>query len=587
MAVGSRVGAAIADHLVRSMVSTKVQLAPHHVDLAMGIQEAFFGLTGQELSANFGPILRRLVETGELDPSTARLLTFVAKGRGQLATLIGHTVAGTALSTGLGALLSNFLQPATGRLIAQNPALPIGIDAVARATATGQLDGLDGNFEAAQQGIDGRKFGILTNLARPDPDIGVVLELVNRNELMEPDGLALLRRMGFRSVDAERIMSTRRSLIDPSRLADAVTFGAITQDQASTMALHTGLSREDFDLLVRANGAPPDPQTLAFALRRGIIDHATYVKGLTQGPLRNEWIPLMERIVLQPMSIEAAIEGAVQGALSETQSRSIAEQNGLIPEHWQPLYDIAGNPPGVQEMITMWHRGVLTKDQLIQGIRESRLKNKYVQAVIDGSETLPPEDTIGIMVREGSITLERGLDLLRKRGFATDIAQALIDKALAQRHAKSRDLAESQIVELYQDEAIDATQATDMLTALGYSGDEAAMVLSLYDLKRLRQFRQAVVARIRSAYVTRHVDDNEAVTALDATGTPPDQRNQLIQLWALEREVSTKELTLAQIHAALKAGLIDVDEFNLRLRGMGYSQPDADLLTALYTPKAP
>src|SRR5256885_407543 len=191
MAVGSRVGAAIADHLVRSVVSTKIRMADHHVDLAMGIQEAFFGLTGQEVSANFGPILRRLVETGELDPGTARMLTFIAKGRGQLATLVGHTVAGTAISTGLGALLTNFMQGATGRLIAQNPALPIGVDAVARAAATGQLAGLDGAFEAAQQGIDGRKFGILTDLARPDPDIGVVLELVNRNELMEADGLAL------------------------------------------------------------------------------------------------------------------------------------------------------------------------------------------------------------------------------------------------------------------------------------------------------------------------------------------------------------------------------------------------------------
>jgi hypothetical protein len=585
MAVGSRVGAAIADHLVRSVISTKVQMADHHVDLAMGIQEAFFGLTGQELAANFGPILRRLVETGELDPSTARMLTFIAKGRGQLATLVGHAVAGTAISTGLGALLTNFLQPATGRLIAQNPALPIGIDAVARAAATGQMNGLDGAFEAAQQGIDGRKLGILTDLARPDPDIGVILELVNRNELMEADGLALLRRMGFRGVDAQRVMSTRHTLIDPSRLADAVVFGAIGQDEAAIKALHAGLPREDFDLLVRANGQPPDPQTLAFALRRGVIDHPTYVKGLTQGPLRNEWIPLMERIVLQPMSVEAAIEGAVQGALSEAQSREIAAQNGLVPEHWKPLYDIAGNPPGVQEMVAMWHRGILTRGQLEQGIRESRLKNKYVQPVIDASETLPPEDTIGIMVREGSITLGRGLDLLRKRGFSADIAQALIDKALAQRHAKSRDLAESQIVELYQDEAIDATRATDMLTSLGYGADEAAMILALYDLRRLRQFRQAVVARIRSAYVTRHIDDNEVVTALDATSTPPEQREQLVQLWSLEREVSTKELTLAQVHAAMKAGLIDAAEFNQRLRGMGYAQPDADLLTALYVPR--
>jgi hypothetical protein len=307
-------------------------------------------------------------------------------------------------------------------------------------------------------------------------------------------------------------------------------------------------------------------------------------KGITQGPLRNEWFDVVESLGQVPMSTADAIEAAVQGHLSLDQSRAIARQNGLLPDHWQPLYDTAGSPPGVQQMVSMWHRGQLTKPELVQGIQESRLKNKYIERVIAASETLPPERSIISLVTKGALTSEQGYSLLLKRGYAPDIATALIGEAHVTKNAKTRDLAESQIVALYEDQAIPVADATQMLDDLGYSADETSMILTLADLRRVRKYTDAAVAKIRSAYVARRIDENTAATTLDTLRVPPTQRDTLLQLWSLERDVSTKELTLAQAHAALKAGLIDVNEFGDRLLGMGYAAADAAILTMLYAP---
>ena len=74
-----------------------------------------------------------------------------------------------------------------------------------------------------------------------------------------------------------------------------------------------------------------------------------------------------------------------------------------------------------------WHnRGLMGTAEVVQGLRESRLNNKYIGLVLSASEALPPMETIRSMYNHATIDKERALDLLGKHGYAPDVAQRFI-----------------------------------------------------------------------------------------------------------------------------------------------------------------
>lgn len=576
--LGGRVGARVASYLTNAHIANKQASIGLTAQTGALIWKQFFDGTGAELRNTMGDTFRLLAEHPATDPSVKPILKFLSRGQGEMASFIGGSITGSVISGGIGDLITNLLAPAIHGIIATQPHNILTPTDVANAQVRGIGIGQDYATEAAQSGLNSDRYNALVRLNTVRPDVSIILELLNRGEISEGSARGALIQLGYASEDLDGILATRRTLIDPARLADLVTFGVLSEEDATPMAVVTGISAADFHTLVLGNGTPPDNQSLAFAYRRGVIDKDRFIRGLTQGSLRNEWIPYVEQMVLTPMSTSDAVESVVQSELTDDQGRTIARQNGLIPEHWDPLVAIAGNPPGVQEMISMWHRGILTREQLVKGIQESRLKNKYIEAVISSGETLPPERTIVSLVSKGSLTPERGMDLLLKRGYAQDIAQALLDEAQANKTVKQRDLTASQIVTLYLDRAIDETAALSMLATIGYDADVAKWELSIADLQRVKKFNDAAIARLHSQYVAFRIDANTVSSTMDSLGIAPGERDDLLALWDIELNVSTKQLTLAQIESAWKKHAIGDQELHDRIRGIGYSEDDTIIL---------
>lgn len=576
--VGGRIGGKVAAHVANAVVSSRAQSAFITRNVARLVWKDFFDGTGAELRNSMGPLFKQLADDPSMDANLRPLFKFLARGQGELATLIGYTVAGGVVSQGLGAFITNALEPVVGPAIAGFPNMLLTQSDAVQAEARGMQGAYDMRYEVRQQGIDSGKFDVLVDLARNRADATVILDLVNRGIMTEDFAVAQLRRLGYDTGEAGFILATRRLLLTPAELADMVVRGIATESDAAAVAAQSGLSTEDFHALVLDTGEPPSTQDLLFLHRRGFIDQARLERGIHQSRVRDEWIDAIEALSFVPMSTADAVEGAVQGHLTIEQSKAITAQNGLLPEHWQPLYENAGNPPGVQEMISMWHRGVLTRDQLVAGIRESRLKDKYIDFIIAAGETLPPERTIVSMVSKNAITPARGMTLLLERGYAPDIAQALLSEAHSTKTAATRDLTQAQFVALYEDRAITAQQLHDFLAKLKYDDEEIAWLQMLADLRRLKKFTDAAIAKIHTQYVSYRLSSTDATTALDALLVDPNQRNDLLALWDIERTVNAKQLTLAEIMAAHKKGIISDMGAYQRIQNIGYSADDAAVL---------
>lgn len=190
-------------------------------------------------------------------------------------------------------------------------------------------------------------------------------------------------------------------------------------------------------------------------------------------------------------------------------------------------------------------------------------------------------DNIRQAVRNGSIDAGQGVRRLMDLGYNNEDAHMLIDSVKTEKLEKTKDLAVTQITELYEIQAIDQGTAIGLFEAMGYDSDEANFILALADSRRLVRFQNAALNRIHTLFVQHRLNITEASIAMDGIGVASTQRDELIQLWELEKAANVKPLTLAQLTSAFKKDIISEEEYTVRLHGLGYQDRDADIIAAL------
>jgi hypothetical protein len=581
---GGRIGGRIAGLVGETMVSTRQRMAAFQRAQVAGHLDDFFDKVSGEIRHTTGPLFAPLADHPDMPADMKPLFQFMARGSGQWQTFLGQAIVGNVLGTGLGSLLDNILGPAVQALIASQPHSVLDPSTAAKAFTTGFTHGMDMDYEARKSGVPSTAFQVLTDLAYTRADVGTIIDALNKGTIDEATATVLFTRLGYNSFDAAMVLNSRHAIIDAARLADLVTFGVLSEDAAKPMAAKAGMQAADFDLLVQGNGQPPSIQELLFAYRRGVIDKTRLLRGVMQGPLRNEWFDVVESFGQVPMSTADAIQASIQGNLSQAQARQIATANGLIPEQFDPLWNTAGTPPGIQEMLHLLNRNIATEAQVRQSITESRIKNKYVDLILQSRFELPTQAQILSMLRKGIITEARGRELLGWRGYQPDIVNALILDVAHESTTTAKTLSLTAIRELLLDKAITDAQALERIQGLGYSPSDAALELELITQQRTQRYVGAVVTRIHREYVTGLLAEAEARDALNQLLLPADQITTYMDLWVIERSTVRRTLTEAQVASAYKKGLIESTEALQRWSTMGYSDADTAILLALATP---
>lgn len=585
-ASGPNLGSKIAQIVSHAHVNVRRKMAPETLKLFMQMQEAFFTLTGNEHRATTGGFWRDMLATGKLSGPAADTARFLADGHGQWQTLLAGTATGAAMSGGILDVVTNEFAVATQALLALDPHKLIDPSDAAAAAARGIWDYDTARVEANKAAINNDRFRVLWELNRSIPPVAELREMVNRGLLNESDGQHAIERGGLDARWSQSLMEMRHVPLTPEQLADLVTFGVLTEQEATPLAALSGVTAADFHRLVLGNGQPPSTEQLLFAYRRKVIDKARLLRGITQGPVRNEWFDVLESLGSIPMSTADAISAAVQGHLTHAQALEIATQNGLEPSQFEPLFLTAGSPPGAQEMLSLRRRRLISDAELRQALTETRLKPKYVDLIVRTEDVLPPMVTIRSAYAKGAIDHARALDLLAQHGYSAQNADMILAAAHSEKMATVRHLTEVQVMKLYSNRTIDRAAAGAMLSALGYDPTDIEWIFDLADEDRHQRLITAALNKIRAEYVGRHISEDVAQAGLDVLQIPVDQRDDLLMIWDLERSTVTKTLTLAQAASAFKKAIIAEDDFRNRLAGMGYPPADIDILVQLETPAA-
>lgn len=580
---GGKIGARVAKLVADANIYTRQRMGPHNKAVALSTLGDFTDLMSDESKEAIGPLLRRLSEAPDLSPEARSLLGFMTVKRGQWQALAAGSATGAAFGGGLINLLTNELNPGILRLIAGNPNNILSPDVAAQAAARGLSGPPTWDVEANKSGISDERFATLVELSHRLATAVDVNDLVNRGVIGLEVGRKELRRNGYDDRTAGWLLALRRFVPSPADLAAMWNRSIVSTEEGARLAAMSGVDADDWHRLTELGGEPLAPQDLGEAFRRGFIDRARYQRGIVQGPIRNEWFDILERLQYKRMSVIDAADAVNQGHLSADEGRKVAVANGLDAGDFETLLKTAGAPPGIDFATEALNRGIIDESQFRTMFLESRIKNPYLPILLAMSKRLIPQETVRLLFRHGVYDRTKTIKTLLGHGFTEEDAASLLALEETRGDTDTKDLTRAEIADMYLNRMLTADEAAESLTGIGFSVDDAHAILELADVKRLRRFVDAIVTKVRSAFVAGRIDSTTASAALDQLGLPSAQRDDLLDLWGIEQTTVSKTLSASQVRQAFKKGLIDEPDAMGRLAAQGYDEIDAGIFLQLST----
>lgn len=578
---GGGLAAKLAKVVADATVYSKQNLSQHTVKL--GVQ-AFTDATNHvsdEVRSVFGPVFQRALDDPDMPDEFKPLLKQLAQGRGQAWAWIAGSTLGLIMGGALQQAMLNAWLPVSYAIVAQSPNFVLDAPSLAAAEARGIIGTGDAYDDAAKTGYRASRFDVMRELARTRVDLTAIIQLFRMGTFDQQEAIRRIHLLGFSRDDALTLLNLAVNPLTPQEAADAVNRDLMTLSEGRQTAHAVGMTEKDFDRLVGLGGMPLSPQELGDAYRRGIIDKDRFNRGIIQGPIRKEWFDVLEKLQYQRMTTVDAADAVNQGHLSLDEGKRVAHENGLVADDFAVLIETAGAPPGIEFATEALNRGLITEAQFREMFLESRIKNRYLPLMLQMRTRLIPQETVRLLYRNGVYSREDTLRTLMAHGFSPADAASLLALEETRQDETTKELTRAQIVDMYDQQILTDSEARGLLESLGYTEANVGLMMALADIKRTQRYVNAAITRVRSAYLTGKIDENEVSLQLDALQVAPNQRDELISIWEIDKLTVSKTLTPAQIRQALRKDLIGEEEAVTRLLAQGYDETDARIYIQL------
>jgi hypothetical protein len=370
----------------------------------------------------------------------------------------------------------------------------------------------------------------------------------------------------------------------PVELASMVLRNVVGRDWAANEAKKSGIHPNIFDLLVAISGGPPSIEDMLHLMRRGKVSRDDVIRAIQQSNIKSEWIDTILKLGVQPPTPIDILEALLEGQIDRPSAEALFIQLGGDIEFFDLLYNTRGASPTPDQAAEMALRGIIPWTgsgagvvSFEQSFLEGPWRNKWLAAFRKAAEYIPPPETIGAIYRRGAITVEKAHTLLAQRGVPQDMFAAYLFDDSNTGVIKAKELTESTVSTLFQENAISLDDAKGMLAKLRYQPEEIDFVVTAWQLARDLKYRNAAISTVHSQYVNHKIDRLLASNLLDGFKVPATQRDSLIRLWDQEERAKVSLLTAAQIKSAMRKELLSPDDALQRLVDYGYSEQDAEI----------
>jgi hypothetical protein len=469
---------------------------------------------------------------------------------------------------------------------------PMGTADAADAALRGHLTEAEAQKIAELNGLRPQDWAAYyANQGNP-PAPEQLLELWRRGYISQDQVQTGLRQGRTRDQWIPAVLDLRDEPMSVADAVDAWQRGHLSEEAARQRMNENGLMARDQPVILANAGNPLALEQLLEAFRRGFIDESRLKEGIREGRLRDDWADTAIQLRYSPGSTADAIGATVQGYLDRDQARAVAERNGLDPADFGWLLESAGEPLSRTELEQLYNRGKVSADDVRQGLRESRLKDKYVDQALELHVRLPEQGEVTRALTEGVITRAQAVAMLGDLGYSAQTVAMLVAMAETRTTGPHRQLAMAQVSRFYADRIIGRDTAMGLLEQLHYTASAAALILQLADYDLQQRVIESGLVMLRTNYLAGRITDAQAAADIHALGLPPEASAAYLKVWRIDRLAHPKQLTAAQVVKANKlllfvpeaeradhdAAAKSREAAQARLVGLGYSPGDAGLL---------
>src|SRR5574337_332204 len=535
-ALGSKLGPRLAQLMAQATISTKQGLADTEHRLRVNSTRTIVDWAGVEFSQIMGPLLDPVLRQNVLPPNVQKVLENITSGRNQWQAFAGVAFGLSGAPGMMGTIMNNFLAPYAYAAVYADPHLIPDIGTLATINAHNAMTGEILVKSARELGYSEQWFQALTLAAQSVPDITTLIELRRRNLVDDGQVADTLRRAGFDELWVETLPSLGEVPLSVPDAALALLRGSISEARARQVADLNGISHDDLGVIVDNTGEPPAVEELLGLWRRGAIGEAELERGIRQSRVRNEWIPAVKQLGIIPPSPADALDAYLKGQIGEGTAKQRFEQAGGDPSWFQTAYDAAGAAPP-RTVTALLNEGAITVAEAQDLLQKTGLTPELAKAyTLESSHTKTRKQRdltvsqIETLYRDQAIDQATATAMLVSLGYDDSEAAFIVTTVDFQRISTALSQAVGAVHTAYTNHRIDRATASGQLDGLQVPAGQRDQLLTVWANERATRVRVLTEAQVHAAFKKGILDQDGAMTRLVQMGYSDQDAAILLQL---------------------------------------------------------
>lgn len=314
-----------------------------------------------------------------------------------------------------------------------------------------------------------------------------------------------------------------------------------------------------------------------------------------------------------------AAEAVLKNVITQETGVAEAAASGYDADRFDSLVRITGNPPGPQELMALWRRGIINDAQLEHGLRQSFLRDEWIPIIKEERFGLPAVSELVAAVVQNHMTHDEAMLLAEAQGVRPEhfdtfvenagnppgpqqmlnlwvrgyVTEAEVDQALRESRLKNkwipalkrlaiRKIPQRTVTMLISHGAMDDPTAIAHLRELGYEQADAEALVKAAHFEKAAAPRQLTVTQIRDLYQEHAITRDTAVADLVGLGYPRDVADQVMALADITIRDTVKRASIGRVRSAYDARRIDRTAASTALDALGVDTGQRDTLLAVW-----
>lgn len=269
-----------------------------------------------------------------------------------------------------------------------------------------------------------------------------------------------------------------------------------------------------------------------------------------------------------PMPPPDAADGVERGRWSLATGAGMAASSGVSETVFGQMVDLVGEPPGIDQMLSLNRRGLLDTGTLKEMIAYSRIRTEWTNFVeLLAHETMSTADALEAVLK-GVIPQADGQTLFEQAGGLSDQFATLLATS-------GNPIGVEAANALFNHGLITDAELSQVILHSRINPQFEAMA-------KLLRFHYLSAFQIETGLKAGTITPDEGTKWLLAEGYPADQVAGLVAGAHAAKTVTHKTATEAQIAEAYDAGILSAAQAEAQLVSIGYDQGETSFILALY-----